>query len=485
MKTRRAFLSGISAPFASSASIAEAQPERFHNPRGTSLMSAPKAELKLLGRVTNGMTPEDVNTIAAYGYDGYLEQQLNPGQVDDSACDARLAAFTTLGLPTAQLYALDSGTVQRELIESTILRAIYSKRQLFERMVEFWTDHFNTDINTVGIYKTTDVRDVLRTYPLATFSRLLNATAASPAMLIRLNTAQNTRTSPNQNYARELMELHTLGVTGGYTQQDVTEVARCFTGWRYHGNIGTARGGTFFFDANRHDPLPNKTILGVTVATGGVEDGLKVLQILAEHPSTAQFVARKLLRWLVTYDPSASQVDDVAEVFRQSGGDIKTVLRRVLSFGNMTWAPPLFKRPFHYIVSGLRAMNADMTRYDSLRFTWLAGMGQVPFNWNPPNGYPHAFEYWGTLVLPRWNFAASLGVPGSVGGATVDTTALLAGANTAQRIADRMDLLLFGGEMPAADKAALVTYLRPDPPSTTRIRDAFGLALASPAFQWY
>ena len=130
-------------------------------------------------------------------------------------------------------------------------------------------------------------------------------------------------------------------------------------------------------------------------------------------------------------------------------------------------------------------MNANMTRYDSLRFTWLSGMGQIPFNWNPPNGYPHSFEYWGTLVLPRWNFAFSLGIPGSVGGATIDTTALLAGATTAQKMADRLDLLLFGGEMPPADKAALVTYLKPDPPSTTRIRDAFGLALASPGFQWY
>ena len=126
-----------------------------------------------------------------------------------------------------------------------------------------------------------------------------------------------------------------------------------------------------------------------------------------------------------------------------------------------------------------------MTRYDSLRFTWLSGMGQIPFNWNPPNGYPHSFEYWATLVLPRWNFAFSLGIPGNVGGATIDTTALLAGATTAQRIADRIDLLLFGGEMPAVDKAALLTYLRPDPPTTTRIRDAFGLALASPGFQWY
>jgi hypothetical protein len=112
-------------------------------------------------------------------------------------------------------------------------------------------------------------------------------------------------------------------------------------------------------------------------------------------------------------------------------------------------------------------------------------MGQIPFNWNPPNGYPQSFEFWSPLVLPRWNFAFSL-PNGSVGGATVDIAALLAGANTAQKIADRLDLLVFGGEMPAADKAAIVTYLMPDPvTSTTKIRDAFGLALASPGFHWH
>ena len=126
-----------------------------------------------------------------------------------------------------------------------------------------------------------------------------------------------------------------------------------------------------------------------------------------------------------------------------------------------------------------------MTRYDSLRFNWLSGMGHIPFNWNPPNGYPHAFEYWGTLVLPRWNFAASLPA-GGVGGVVVDNTTLIAGANTAQRIADRIDMLLFGGEMPPADKSALVAYLRPDPvTSNTKLRDAIGLALGSPAFHWY
>jgi Protein of unknown function (DUF1800) len=480
MSTRRAFFGALSA-LATSAATAEAQ---LRSPSPTKPTVLPDAELRLVRRITNGLTLEEIASVYAYGYNGYIDMQLNPSAIDDSACDTRLAPYTTIGLPTPQLFALDSTTVQTQVIESTILRAIYSKRQLFERMVEFWTDHFNTDINTVGILKTTDVRDVLRGNALTSFLAMLNAQATSPAMLNRLNNQQNSKTAPNQNYAREVMELQTLGVDGGYTQQDIVEIARCFTGWRYNNTTNDPNRGTFLFNQSVHD-TGTKLILGNTITSAGVNEGLVVLKILADHPSTHRFVSKKLLRWFISYDPSEALISDVAEVFRQSSGDIKTVVKRVLAFENVRWAPPLFKRPFHYIVSGLRAMNANMTRYDSLRYTWLAGMGQVPFNWNPPNGYPQSFDYWGTLVLPRWNFAFSLGVPGSVGGATIDTTALLSGAATAQKIADRLDLLMFGGEMPAADKAALVTYLKPDPPSTTKIRDAFGLALASPGFQWY
>jgi uncharacterized protein (DUF1800 family) len=447
-------------------------------------MVLPAAELKLLRRVTNGVTQEDIAAVNSAGYNGYIDWQLNPSAIDDSPCDTRLAPYTTLGLPTPQLYALDSNTVMTHVIESTILRAIYSRRQLFERVVEFWTDHFNTDIASVGILKTADVRDVLRANALGSFLGMLNAQAMSPAMINRLNNQQNSRTSPNQNYAREVMELHTVGVTGGYTQQDIVEVARCFTGWRYITTTGDPNRGTFLFNQNVHD-TGTKLVLGNTITSAGVNEGLLVLRILAEHPATARYIATKLLKWFISYEPSEALIADVAESFRQSGGDIKTVVKRVLDIENVRWAPPLFKRPFHYVASGLRVMNANMTRYDSLRFTWLSGMGQIPFNWNPPNGYPHAFEYWGTLVLPRWNFAFSLPISGNVGGATVDTTALLAGANTAQLIANRIDQLVFGGEMPVVDKTALVAYLRPDPPTTTRIRDAFGLALASPGFQWY
>ena len=470
------------------AARAEAQ---VRNPRRSRPTTVQSGEMRLLRRVTVGVTSEDVAWMNSLGYYAYLEWQLNPESMGDPECEARLQPLITINLAPFSLYGQDSAVVIRELTEATIIRAIYSNRQLFERMVEFWTDHFHTNITSVGIFKTLEVRDVYRRHALGTFAGMLNASASSPAMLTYLNNTQSDGRPgrvPNQNYARELMELHTLGVDGGYTQQDVVEVARCFTGWRTFFNTGDPRAGTFFYDANRHDNN-SKLVLGVPIAAGGgFNDGLNVLNILSGHPSCARFVSRKLLRWLLNYEPSPGLVADIAGEFTRTGGNIKSIVRRILHYDNVLWSPPLFKRPFHYIVSALRVMNANMTSLNTVRQTYLAGTGHTPFAWGPPDGYPQEFEYRGGLPLPRWNFAFQLS-NNSVSGAAVDTTALLAGATSPTLIADRIDALLFAGEMPAADKAALITYLRPSGsatvPSSTQIRDAFGLALASPGFQWH
>jgi uncharacterized protein (DUF1800 family) len=457
---------------------------------------APSGELRLLRRTTMGMTAEDVSWINSLGYYGYLDWQLNAQAMGDPDCEARLNLFPTIFLPPDQLYVQpDSQVVTRHITEAAICRAVYTNRQLLERMVEFWSDHFNTNISSVGVLKTPEVRNVYLQHALGTFPAMLNASASSPAMLIYLNNTQSdgrTGRTPNQNYARELLELHTLGVDGGYTQQDVVEVARCFTGWRTttsNSVVSAGAGpGTFYYDGNRHDN-GSKLVLGVPIAAGGgINDGLNVLNIVANHPSTARFIAKKMLRWLLTYDPSPALVADIAGEYSRTGGNIRSLVRRILHYDNVITAPPLLKRPFHYIVSAVRVMNANVTSFATIRGTYLSGTGNIPYAWGPPDGYPQEFEYWGGLPLPRWNFAFQL-ANNSVGGAAVDVPALLAGATTAIQVADRIDALLFAGEMPDADKMALITYLRPTGtatvPSSTQIRDAFGLALASPAFQWH
>jgi Protein of unknown function (DUF1800) len=476
--SRRAALTALASVFPSAAA------GQIRTPGTPAPTVFQNVHLKLLRRVSYGVTAEDVSQIYGLGFQGYLADQLDAGDRPDPACDARLQAFATIVQPTSQLLPLDRTLVTNEIAYATITRAIYSRRQLFERMVEFWADHFNTSINIVGAYKTAEVRDVYRAHATGLFPALLRASAMSPAMIQYLNTDRNIRTAPNQNYAREVMELHTLGVNGGYTQQDIVEVARCFTGWRYNGNTNNASAGTMFFDRSRHDLL-SKQVLGNTIASGGgIEDGYTVLQILAHHPSTARFIATKLLRWLLDYSPSTTLVDDVAAEFTRTGGDIRATILRILTYERIEAAPPLLKRPYHYIVSGLRALRANMTRLDTLRGTYLASVGQTPFTWAPPDGYPHEVEYWGTLLLPRWNFAFNL-PNGGVGGAVVDVNTLLAGATTAAQVADRIDTLIFQDEMPGEDKAALIRYLRPDPPTQSRRIDALGLALASPSFQWH
>jgi hypothetical protein len=479
--SRRALL-GLGALGA--AAKAEAQ---VRAPRRTRPSTMPNVELKLLRRITYGPTADDVTWISSLGYQGYLEWQLNHEVLGDPEAEARVAALSTVPLAPFSLYQADSAQVQRELAEATLIRRVFTNRQLFERMVEFWADHFTTNIGQVSILKNLEDRDVYRLNALRTFPQMLNASASSPAMLVYLNNTQSDGRpgrTPNQNYAREVMELHTLGVNGGYTQTDVVEVARCFTGWRARGNTGDPTAGQFFYDPNRHDN-GSKIVLGVPIAAGGgFNDGLNVLMILANHPSTARFVSRKLIRWLLNYDPSTTLVDDIAGEFTRTGGNIKALIRRILSYENLLWAPPLFKRPVHLIVSALRALRPTITNFNTIRGTYVNSSGNAPFAWGPPDGYPHQFEYWGGLPLPRWNYAFNL-ANNAVGGVTVDLPGLLWGATTAAQIADRIDLLVFSGEMPAADKAALITYLRPDPPSQSRIRDAFGLALSSPGFQWH
>jgi uncharacterized protein (DUF1800 family) len=316
---------------------------------------------------------------------------------------------------------------------------------------------------------------------------MLSASAHSPCMLDYLNNDTNTASAPNENYARELMELHTLGVDGGYTQQDVQQVARCFTGWTYFGGSTTPSSlrYTFRFQASNHDN-GQKIVLGnIIPAGGGQQDGETVLQILAAHPSTARFIATKLLRHFWGDSPPPSLVGSVAQMYASTQGDIRSMLRVILSQYITPAAQPKLKRPFHHMVSGLRALNAVVSTPGNLQ-TQMVSSGHSPFNWQPPDGYPDTVAAWSGLLLPRWNFGASL-LNSQFTGVTVDTVALTAGLPaplTAASVVARINSLMFGGSMPAAEQTSLTTYLLPNTPTAARIREAFGLAIGSPSFQW-
>jgi len=404
-----------------------------------------------------------------------------------------------------------------ELQASRILRAVYSERQLQEVMVDFWTNHFNVFANKGAdrwLLPAYD-RDTIRPNALGKFSTLLQATAESPAMLFYLDNFQSVSPNANQgrrpgllqqlrpqqqqqrrgineNYARELMELHTLGVDGGYTQKDVQEVARCFTGWTIFqprgggaavnarmGEASRRNPGTFFFNARVHDD-GEKIVLGHKIPSGGgIKDGLMVLDILAHHPSTAKFIATKLVRHFVSDTPPQSLVDRVAATFTKSDGDIRETLKAIFfskEFNSAEAYRVKIKRPFELVVSAIRTLGAD-TNGGPGTHRWIERMGEPLYGFQTPNGYSDAAESWVNTggLLERMNFGLAL-ASNRVQGTTVS----LAKTNGEQaKVMDEYLKTLLAGDISAATREALLKQLEPTDPATKVV----GLILGTPEFQ--
>src|SRR5579871_4231011 len=308
------------------------------------------------------------------------------------------------------------------LAKCKVYRAIGSERQLEEVLADFWYNHFNVDAGkgTVRLMLTAYDRESIRPHVLGKFRDLLEATANSPAMMLYLDNAQSKADGLNENYARELMELHTLGVNGGYTQHDIIEVARCFTGWTTTTTIGGAqfvRVGAeppaFRYDDSLHDK-GEKTVLGVTIpAGGGKEDGEKVLDILARTPSTARFISRELAQRFVADDPPPALIERMAATFHDTEGDITAVLSTMFNsqeFLSQGAYRSKIKTPFEMIVSAVRATGAKVESVSPLE-NQLSNLGEPLYRKLEPTGYSITNDEWvnSTALLARMNFALQLG----------------------------------------------------------------------------
>lgn len=443
----------------------------------------------LLSRASYGVWPGDLDQARSKSAEAWIEEQLAPEKIEDMLCELRARRFETLHHDPGTCYEYKKAVLREEITRHTLLRAVYSRRQLFEVMVGFWTDHLNINLEKGDcIYlKPYDDRTVIRAHALGRFQDLIRASATSPAMLVYLDGKENKKASPddipNENYARELLELHTLGVRGGYTQHDVQEVARCLTGWRLRTKW---RKGTVYFDPTLHDD-GEKTVLGARIPAGGGERDLdRVIEIVCHHPSTARFIATKLSERFVSETPPASLVDRVAAVFTTTGGDIKAMLREILHSGEFKAARGAkFKRPFHFIASALRSLGADTHAHKPL-IEYLLRMGQAPFEHPTPDGYPDEAAPWLGTLLWRWNFALTL-AGNAVPSVNVEPARLLdaiagkAGFSPAGLLPHFIGRAGAEAELKSLDEFAAGVDLA----ANERKAELLGLILASPAFQRY
>jgi uncharacterized protein (DUF1800 family) len=468
----------------------------------------------VLNRIGFGPRPGDVAHVQAIGLDAYIDQQLHPDRIDDSALDARLSSFSTLRMSTRELAdqyflpaqqlrraeQLKNGqaapangargrgaapaapddpsmmaapgasappqapapspevrqaqmaaqTVIQDLNESKMLRAATSERQLQEVLVDFWFNHFNVFVGKgqVRLYLTEYERDAIRPHVLGKFRDLLGAVAHSPAMLFYLDNWQSSGSNAapamnpaiqqrlnnprlpaaqrdqmmkrlqqlqgqqarglNENYGREIMELHTLGVDGGYTQQDVTELARILTGWTID---RPQQGGGFMFRPQMHDN-GTKTFLGQTFHGSGESEGERALDILASHPNTAHHIAFELAQRFVADDPPAALVDRAAKTFLDTKGDLREVVRTIITapefYADAAYRAKV-KTPLEFVVSAVRATGATVVNPQPM-VAAMRNLGMPLYGCQPPTGYSMTADAWVNTgaLLNRMNFAVQL-----------------------------------------------------------------------------
>ncbi|MHA3772228.1 DUF1800 domain-containing protein [Verrucomicrobiota bacterium sgz303538] len=367
----------------------------------------------VLNRLTFGPRPGDYARVTQMGVAAFIDEQLSPEKIDDTPCNRIVRRLETLDDPAGEMFEYKEKFLLEQMTRGALLRAIASRRQVYEIMVQFWTDHFNIDPSKGDCrwLKAADDREVIRKHALGRFSDLVRASALSPAMLWYLDGRENRRRNPterpNENYARELMELHTLGVHGGYTQQDVMEVARCLTGWTVR-DQKKFRKGLVEFKPELHDD-GSKTVLGAVIPEGkGKEDLDRVLELVTRHPSTARFIATKLCRRFIADEPPTEAVDATTETFSRTDGDIRATLRTLFARPEFLQARGnKLKKPFHFVVSAIRASNAATDGGKPI-IDALIRMGHAPFRYPTPDGYPEESSHWTGTLLWRWNFAATL-----------------------------------------------------------------------------
>jgi uncharacterized protein (DUF1800 family) len=416
------------------------------------------AVFEMANRLTWGARASEVRAIDGLGIPTYLQAQLHPSGPDfeNSSIQAQIAEMSIVRRPVAaivqdmeqrrkdadaisndeekkaaqQAYQRDMNLLARESASRHILRTLYSHHQVLEQMTWFWMNHFSvhqykSNVRAlVGDYE----ENAIRAHALGKFRDLLGAVAHHPAMLRYLDNEQNAAGHINENYARELMELHTLGVDAGYSQRDVQELARVLTGVGVNLNPADAkvrkdlqpyyvRQGLFEFNPNRHD-FGEKTLLGQPIRSRGLAELDEALDRLARHPATARFVSRKLALYWMSDEPSPALIARMAQTFESSDGDIARILEALFTSPEFARAGgQKFKDPMHYVISAVRFAYDDKAVLNvSPILNWLNRMGEPLYGRQTPDGYPLTEQAWASAgqMATRFEIAKAIG-SGSAG----------------------------------------------------------------------
>ncbi len=505
---------------------AATRPQRRWAARTSADMPAPDLETLLLSRAAFGPRPGQLAHARQVGGMKWLEEQLDYENIDNSEVEDLLRdRLPTLNWSNKQFIDLgnnDRGQGIRELMQATYFRMIFSPRMLHEVMTEFWSDHFNValDTNNVRYYKTVEDREVMRRHALGKFKDLLTADAQSPAMLDYLDNAVSTKRQPNENYAREIMELHTTGVAVSgypYTEEDIKQVAKCFTGWTIDTRPNAQTRGNYMYNDAAHDQ-GTKIVFGQAIDSGLREqDGKIVIDMLCAHEATPRYIALKLARRFVCDDPltdAPQLVERVASAFERSGGDIRDTLMALFtarefgsSFNNFGGR---LSRPTDFMVRMLRVSGLPMekfefagnaTLYQRMNYA-LQRMGHLPYYWSTPDGYPDVKTAWAAsgVMLMRWNVGLAMcgvGAGRGVGARLVDGWTPMDAADAQKSFATAgeavdywVERLLHRGVL-TEDRQSLVRYLTDGGDDSTpfsgvanRLPYLVAMIFDSPYFQW-
>lgn len=438
---------------------------------------------KLLRRINYGVTPEDIAEIESLGYDAYLEKQLNSDLIDDSACEQRidvLAPRMRMDLLTMNSFTgSDAFHNVHHYRNALAIRAISSKRQLHQKMHEFWSDHFYIDEKPI-FGAVADYHRGIHARALTTFRDLLVYSANHGAMMDYLDNRESTVGRINVNYAREILELHTVSVNGGYTEEDIYETANIFTGWWTPPHFGDElHNGIFEFKPEYKTP-GSRTVMGKIFNQTGKAQGDAMLEWLAAHPRTIQHIATKLCQFFLGRNPNANLLVKIGEAWGTQG-DIKAVLRVILHQSEIQFIQPKFKRPFHLVMGAMRQTGMQYDNVGGLLYQ-VYTMNHNPLYWGQPDGYPHSFAHWAAGIVPRINFAL-----GIVNRQVWQTIPFDINQFTGMSDVDRMNWInerLFLGELPVSEQIWIRRYLKGST-SNERARAAVGIALSCPTYQWF